>query len=375
MSLLAFFTDPHLGLRRSSHTTLKSQGLYRDALYEHVLEQIKRLTLPELIDKPATLFCLGDLFDTFSNDEETILQGHHIASLCKHTLGGNHDVANRTDVIGSLHLIQKMLADNGRPDAIILSPDPGAPYAYRSDVADTDVSLIFVPHCLTQDVFASSLAIAASKADPNRYNILCLHCNVGDGFGDVDGHGSSLWLTSDLQDTLIQHFPLTLVGHEHEPRELHNGKIVILGNTFPVGFGEIAQRFVYSFNTETRKLTKIAIFNPETYFEQLDAAYLMESGGVIETDKKLIEITGKVRSVDFAAFTRAVMQFWKTNPELFAVRKNVETDKPLAAKRDDDAPEFVRRTLPDIVKGAVTTAGFAAEYQEVAGETDADEPK
>ncbi len=357
---IVMFTDPHLGLRRASHTTTRSQRLLRDRLFEQCEEVIRHRD--ELICENPDVWtvCAGDMFDQFSNDEETIEQGAKIAESCDIVLAGNHDESNRTDVIGSLRLIW-----NITKSSILLSPDQSKPYAeVAKPPYSNEVAIICVPHCLNQELFEQSIAIAVQKHEELatvQRKLLLLHCNLGSGYGRLEDASSSLYLTPELQER-VACFDHVIVGHEHEIKQI--GNIKVLGNTYPVSFGEISDRFFYVYDTDTNEFEQHLLFSAEREYGQLEAVELLESEGKISTSKFLVEITGTIKQSEHAALARATANFWKTNDHLYAVKKSVEVEKlgeVNARKHDVEA-----RTLPEIVKAAVSEAGFAAEFDELA---------
>lgn len=359
---IVMFTDPHLGLRRASHTTIRSQRLLRDRLYEQCEEVIRYKD--ELVSEGETVWalCAGDLFDQFSNDEETIEQGAYVAKNCDVILAGNHDESNRTDVMGSLRLLSSITNSD-----IAISGDVSKPFAGAVDdkSVKSEVSVIYVPHCLTQELFEASIVEAVlmhgRRVEHYHRVLLMLHCNIGNGYGKLEDASSSLYLTPELQEK-VKCFDHVIVGHEHEIKQV--GNIKVLGNIYPVSFGEISDRFYYVYDTETNEFEDRLLFSAEREYGQLEAVELLESDGKISTDKFLIEIVGNIKQSEHTSLARAVANFWKTNDHLYAVKKSVEVEKQgevNARKHDVEA-----RTLPEIVKAAVNEAGFAAEFDELA---------
>lgn len=339
---IGFFTDPHLGAKRSAHSTTKGQENYREKLFEIALAASKR--------QPVTI-CLGDLFDKFSNSEEIIYQGICVVDNCRLVLAGNHDVPNRTDLYGSLQFIEGL-----KGEKISISPDPGKPWVERYTIEDFELHAI--PHCLSQGVFEASIREACLEGG----ELLLLHCNVGNGFGPIEGDGSSLWLTSELQQLVLDSFKLCLVGHEHTPRELHDGRIVVLGNTFPLSFGEIDMRYVYTYDTETGELDKDVLFDPCECCLELPVEWLMDPGqSNITPDSLLIEVVGQLEKSQYAEFSRCLYKLWKNNPQLLAVKNSTTMVGVEAAVVETDVEKL---TLPEIVGRAIKVAGFEEEAKE-----------
>lgn len=369
MSKSAFFTDPHVGIDRIAHTTVRSRALLREHIYNLTLGTI--LSLKE--NYPGVeLFCTGDLLDRFSNDETTILQANEIAKHCKIVLGGNHDQTNRTDRIGTLELLHKLHAHQG----IVQAEKRDEPYMQMYQDTEARTVYFMVPHAMTQKLFHESLVQvslnAARQMLDGYYKILLLHCNVGvphEGKAVTD-EMTALWLTPDMQKELIETtgIDLVLIGHEHTPESLYDGKIRILGNVYPLGFGEIADRFAYVYDSVERSLTPIMIASMADEYLSLSADEIIGSDGKLEVSQRMIEIEGRIKPQDMPALSRAIANFWKTNPHLFSVRPRIETESGAKATREKET--FVPRTLRDAVNESVKTTPFSNEYDQIISEMD-----
>ena len=348
---LTFFTDPHLGLKRTAHTTSRSQALLRERLFREAY------AIPN--STYGDVFCLGDLFDTTENDEDTFLQGYELVLGCTGVLAGNHDISNRVDVKSSLQKLRSIQAVYNR---IIVSNDPGKPnvqYSQHMFESQKNVLIAAVPHCLTQEIFEESVRNACNvTVNEEVCRVLLLHCNVGDGHGEYHKDSSTLCLTTPLQKHVIEHFDYVLVGHEHVPRELYDGKLVILGNTFPVSFGEIADRFVY--RLEDGVLTKTRSVEAAKIYRRLTCQELLAEKGKIDVTQDFIEIDGQLPFSEVGEFSRAIERFWKANPHLLMVKNSVAIDTPERA-----APVKFFADLAANVQRDAKTNGFEAELSEI----------
>lgn len=354
MSEIVLFTDPHLGLKRSVGVTSKSQKLYQQLLYDTALSIVES-------NPGVPKFCLGDLFDESSNNEDVILQGYSIASKCEMVLAGNHDVMNRADMFGSLHLVNKLFHENKKVSPVAISPNPGAWYFQSCRVGE--LAIFSIPHCFNQKIFEESLDKAAEAAACVKGSkALFLHCNVGDAFGKLEGGGSSLWLTEEMQEKALKVFDKILVGHEHEPKELHQGRLVILGNTFPVSYGEISPRFIYKMDTVTTELTKYPLFKVEDIYAKVDVGTFLELGGDFQFTQNLVEICGAIEERNLAALGRAMIKAWENNSSVCSIKKSVEI---IRAKKLKAQKRYYMRNLIDLVRDAVNEAGFADEFGEI----------
>jgi hypothetical protein len=151
------------------------------------------------------------------------------------------------------------------------------------------------------------------------------------------------------------------VGHEHNSKRTKN--IQILGNFFPVSFGEIGDRFLWWFDTEKKTLTKELISSKDDQYVAIPVDMLIECGGEMEVYQRMVEITGEIDAQQYPDLSRALLKFWKQNAEaLFAVRNSVEVHRPHEAKKRLATD---KQTLPDFVKASAKTAGFEAEFAEL----------
>lgn len=361
-----FFTDPHIGIKRSAHTTQASQQRLRDFIYESVMS--KMLNVHNSYDDDEArpiVVCVGDLFDTYTNKEDVIEQGALVVANCDYVLAGNHDSRNNVETISSLMMIDNLRTiqqgQTGEPvsSRIIYSENGGKPYSSFFEFED-GVNIIFIPHCFTQEVFEQSIDDALLKTVDNEFNILALHCNVDEIHGASELDSSTLILTAELQKK-CKAFDLVLVGHEHTARK--KGNIQILGNWFPVAYGELGDRYVYWFDTETKKLTSELLWSNEEIYASVTVEDFLESGGDMFVDQRMFEITGELAAANYPDLSRALAKFWKNNEEtLFSVKNSVVI---LRAGDIRNTARLSAMTLLDRVEAAASKAGYAQELKDL----------
>jgi len=296
------FTDPHLGTRRSANTTRESLKKLQQALYEAALAA----SPTEPLD--VKNICLGDLFDRAFNDEATLVQGHEVAGGCKWTLSGNHDETNRADTVTTLAALKQM------GHSIISAPDLSTPYF------EAHGALYFVPHHASQELFEKAMKEAAEHAAANREGqaaFLLLHCNYNCAFEIQD---DTLNLPEELAAQLLDQFDLILLGHEHKPATHLDGRVVILGNTHPTGFGDLSSKYRYLLDDETAELTPVKIWSMEDSYRQLKYGdEIPDLGGV-----QFVDVVGAGAAEDAVAVAHYVQQVWAAGDDLLAVRNNVQ---------------------------------------------------
>lgn len=334
-----FFSDPHLGLERTSHTTPASRAKLKQKLFSQALSSFRQ---------GEATYCLGDLFDTESNDEATILQGLAVVNGIDGVIAGNHDCPNREGRKSSLQLIQSVY-----PDKVIAGEVDEPGFDVRCCEEGADLTLVFVPHMATQALFETSLDEAAAWASTqvtSKYSALCLHCNYNSGFADNE---STLNLTRDKAEQLLKVFNYVLLGHEHIPRADFGGRLQILGNTFPTSFSDISDKFVWEF--VDGNLVPHKIWDASTgYISLLWGELLNESSehwgheGV-----QFIEVTGKAPAERMPEIAKKISDIWKDSPDLLMLRNNVQVEQADLPQGDgtvtkiQDLPSRVASELKD----------------------------
>ncbi len=355
--MILFFTDPHIGVSRTTNTTMASAKALRDRIYNTSLAVCQAGK-----KRKYQIAMLGDLYDKHSNPEPVIGMGAHILQYCDYALAGNHDVKNVAGSMSSLGLVDIMMANDENPSSpIIMNPDLSQPYYFASKPSDhEDVWLTFVPHCLTQELFEQSVRMACEEAHAGHYNVLCLHCNVGDAYGQVEAEGSTLSLTDELQELVIQHFDLTMVGHEHTPQKLHKGKIVVMGNLLPLSFGELSHRYHYLLNPETKELSMICHFDAD---KEVKSYSVRDLESLEAFDAAYVTIGGEIKPEGYPLMARQIQKIWSNSPNTLMVSNVVDIDRPDALSRQ--RVDASKQTLLDLVRSEAKGKGFAEELSEL----------
>lgn len=326
MSVL-IYTDPHLGLKRQANTTNLSQARWRVKMYQAAGNPIVDFGLPAV--------CAGDLFDTYNNDELTIGQGLSLIGSTDWVIAGNHDVSQIADKVGSLELIESLMGDK------ILRANFGD---YGFDCKDIGkVRFYGVPHVAAQELFDRSLdeALADVRGCALREKkVLLLHCNYDNNFAAQDD--TSLNLTREKAKQLLKHFDYIVLGHEHVAREDFDGRLIVLGNTFPTGFGDISDKRVMVINDEG-KVEFHTIWRKDEGYAEFGAGEIPDS-----TDVEFVKITGTIKSSQIGEVSRQATKLWKTSPNLLALKLAVELEGGQAANGEEAAKRSLER-LPDII--------------------------
>jgi DNA repair exonuclease SbcCD nuclease subunit len=265
----------------------------------------------------------GDLFDSFSCNSETFVEGYMFAASCEVVLSGNHDVSNNTEKESAVNLLRKT-------GCTIAWEQP-----YFFETESTKYTLL--PHQLTQEKFDTMLASAKNFPNTEKYNILVLHCN----FGDQPGTETENYLRPNVAAHLMsdehgghamKHFDAIISGHEHNYREPMIG-VTMLGSVLPMSFGEMTDKFI------SVDGTKECVWPVDGRFRSLD--YKDFLAYPLDAPLQFIEITGTVDIGETIAINSRIAEWYKTSETLIAIKPNTrslkaETDVIM----DEDGPKL-----------------------------------
>lgn len=344
---LIFFSDPHLGLVRNTHTTPAS----RKKLQEAVMRQFERVNNAET---GSYLFCLGDLFDTFKVDNKTLVDAYS-KSDCFH-LAGNHDSSNRDNEISSLQVMAAFMGAAGD----IAADNAEATRVGLFGVNESRTDVMSVNHKLTQELFEKSLTDAEEKvsAESSVFKILLLHCNYDSPFVNDSKSSSTLNLTRERAAKLLETFDYVLIGHEHEPRLDFDDKLIMVGNIHPTSFADIGNKFYWVLDTEgPDMLLHKCIWDSEMHYADFHHTELVnvERYSDFERDSyQFIDVTGTASPKDMPKIAKDIHNLWQICPNLLMLRNSVVVERPetSAVVLEDlgnrsSIPEIIGKMLAD----------------------------
>ena len=305
---LRLFTDPHIGLNRTSHTTPESRRKLRKAVYS---------TAMDLLDnRQQYAVCLGDLFDSFSVDGMALLQGYAVMKECVFTLYGNHDLVNRMDVASSAAVIGKFQTPT---TAKYTRYDADVPRASYLDLHGCN--LYWVDHKLNQEIFMKAVADADRCA--TKGSVLFLHCNYNSGHATKD---SDLNLSREDAKRLLDKFSHIFIGHEHQQRLDHNGRVIVMGNTHPTSFADISDKFCYDLTINggiIESVQSVKIWNKSEGYTQITWQELPSISSIPDAFQ-FIDVVGQAKPADMPAIAKAVADLWSLSEDLLCVRNSVQ---------------------------------------------------
>jgi predicted phosphodiesterase len=308
---LRFLSDTHLGLQRQSHTTPDSAKRMRQALYDAAMGVAS--PLPQ---EATIVIHAADLFDKYSNNELTIQQGFDVAKRCHYVVAGNHDCSNRTDAMSSLDVLSNEM-DGSYGTVFVKGGFYGQGYP--------GFYLYFVPHQMAQDDFIAEFEAAARHAeacgDPGL-KILVTHCNYDNPM--TEKSESSLNLTREAAEELLNTFDYIFLGHEHNPRTDFFGRLVVLGSLMPTSFSDISDKCVWELDTSgINKLSSIPVWYKSIGHhaaEWIDIGPDMFEGfGRLQ----FLDITGTATPSQMPEVAKLIQDCWDKGPNLLMVRNSV----------------------------------------------------
>ena len=338
---LVIYTDPHIGLRRNANTTPAG----RDRLQQAIINTLDGFLPESIVDQGDhnKYVCVGDLFDQYSNPEKVIDQGLDILYRTHMVLAGNHDVVADSDKIGSLQLIEGTPAHGDVIRADFGKPKVGA-------LLLDDFLVVSVPHVTTQELFEKSLGMAIDYCleHPSYVEgaipILLLHCNYDSPYECTE---TSLNLKPDHALELLDTFSHIFMGHEHSPRDLLRGRLVILGNTHPTSFSDISdKRIAILDNVGGKAVVNFKqVWSKELGYLEID---VNEEGFIpATTTAQFVRVVGTAPADQMARVSKGVNTLWKNSPNLLAVRSEVAVTQ--IEGQDSTAIEATAETLPALI--------------------------
>ena len=311
---LLVYTDPHHGLDLRANTTPAS----RKRLDQAIQQKAAAITSNE----GMVTVCAGDFYHRFSNTEDVLAASAETLEKTDFVLGGNHDVMNDSERMSSLGLMKTLTLAKG-----IIMPELGKAVVHVSHVQveglESGVNLVFVPHHSTRESFAEALTKAYTEAGnygPDVANILFLHCNYDCAMSEKD---TEMNLDRGMAATLLEVFDLVFIGHDHNPKEDFDGRLVVIGSMHPTNFGDCvsSKRFV---TVGVNEAGGLQVNYHESWNK--DSFIHVEPGRLDMVDKdkhQFIRVSGKVMPSEVSTLTKQ-MKEWLESPTVFAVKADLK---------------------------------------------------
>lgn len=325
---IIFYSDPHFGLARTTHTTPAS----RDRLKAEIVAAVAKV-YEYSKEKGSPVICLGDFFDTENVSNADMVQAGPFWESALMVLQGNHDSTNR-DSSRSSYEVFNALKRRGASDPLCLQ----------------DCFLYSVPHCPTQEAFMAALDQAEESGrqagDPAEYEIesklLLLHCNYASPF---DLNESSLNLTRERAQALLEVYDRILIGHEHTARTDLDGKVVLLGSVFPTGFDNLTDKYFWEYLPEFDELQQIPLWQAKASVVRCP----WETPDV-EEGAQFVEFTGAASAQDLPKISAMIANLWRACPSLLMVKNSADVESTLPEFKTQEASTL---SIPDAISKAL----------------------
>ena len=362
--MLIVYTDPHLGLQRAAHTTPDSKLRLQDAQFAAVeaIHAEKALSTNGLRDN-SELICVGDFFDTYSNPEEVIQRAAPLLSEVDKCLSGNHDVVGRESKSGSLELLDHILPRNEDCKLEVIDAEYGKASCKAWINWTHRCSMTFVPHVATAGLFDESLELAMAELTKvfqvdNQVeaqtglleHYLFLHCNYDNDMAAEKE--ATLNLSAEDAQVLLDHgFTYIVLGHVHQPSEHNKGRVIVLGNTHPTGFGDLGDKRIMLIDSQGRPNFK-QVYSAERYEQAVDLDDFLSGQVVVGQEVRFVTLTGDIGTERATDLAKAVKQIWAENEGLMALRSVVSIQSTALVKATDAVsfsrlPEHIEKELAD----------------------------
>lgn len=338
-SEILVYTDPHHGLDLRANTTPAS----RKRLDLAIRDLARKVTS----SSGAVKVCVGDFYHKFSNSEDVMAESSQSLIDTDFILGGNHDVRNDSESVSSLGLMKALTGGSG-----IFMPELGKAVMHHRHV-DLDglgsgVNLVFVPHHSTKESFSEALTQAHAHAGSfglEVASILFLHCNYDCEMSDKD---TEMNLSREVAETLLDAFEYIIIGHDHNPKEDFDGRVIVVGSLHPTNFGDCQSSKRYlSISAEDGKL----LVSDKVSWSR-DQFIHVEPGRLDEVDKKVhqfIRVSGKVSPAEVGPITKQ-MKEWLEDENVFAVRADLKVVTEVSDEdKFDSASESSSAKVTEII--------------------------
>jgi hypothetical protein len=235
-------------------------------------------------------------------------------------LSGNHDVVGIADRNGSLDLLREFSEAqvHDQPFRVIPTVFDQIHYSIE-DMSYLGWELVMVPHHTTQGQFEEALLQAAKKPKGDGLKrALITHCNYDLNFAVND---NTLNLSRPMADHLLNkgaYFDYIFLGHEHNPRQDFDGRLVVIGNPHPTGFGDISDKQVVLLHHDGSVSYRQVWSKAEGYFECGPDDLHEVPPGI-----QFLRVKGEVEPPALHTYAKAIRKLWQSSPNLFAVRSEV----------------------------------------------------
>lgn len=305
--MIAVISDQHLGVQRVAGTTHESAQALREYLHRKFKET---LTLADDVIINGDLFdsnrvATADLLKTYETISEWLDGGTRAITL----IAGNHDLSKNSQELSSFELLAFLLRSR-YPDQV----------QYLQGASWVGDGIYAVSHVTNQECFDLELSRV-----PEGVRWLLLHANFDSKFAADAEH--SLNLDRAQAKALTARGIKIVMGHEHQGRELMNGKVIIVGNQVPNSVSDCLgndtkRALIIDGNEHKFVKTWSADDEGDGWFARVD---WRELSGVEEEGRGFIRVEGDAGAEEASEVIRAISAF-RSKSKSFVVANAVKVE-------------------------------------------------
>ena len=301
---LKITTDWHIGVKRNAGTTPGSAeklGAYlHSALHDALFSDLK-----------SAHIIAGDIFDRFTVDTADLI--HTYTTLAKWLdisneqlvlMRGNHDYQPRGASASSFDLLTHILSAQF-PDQVVVVTEPTE---WRQ--------FIFIPHLPNNEI----LQLEIDKLRDVSRRIIIFHANLDNPWAAESQN--SLNVSMDAANALVAQGNIVCFGHEHQPRTLNGGKIIVLGNVVPSSVSDcLGNDTKYHTLVDGLDVTRVPVLNVREVFCEMDWKELDETPAHMQ----FVRVTGDCTSNEAAGMISAVSKL-RQKHSAFVITNSVKIE-------------------------------------------------
>jgi DNA repair exonuclease SbcCD nuclease subunit len=306
---IAFIGDIHLG-KAIAHTTPSSAERF-NALREDIIKRC--------FDIEADLYIqVGDILDASTCNSSTFVETLNLLKRANFSLLGNHDYSR--DKTKTPALIEAA-------DYIEATHYDGHPHQLVRDTArmvSDAVFIDFLAYQPTQEIFEERLKALKPPMD-ERKRFLILHCNLLCEFESAEITNN---LSEEMVESLLERYDYIVTGHEHNSRELFEGRVIATGSVLPMNFGQMTDKVVWVYDSATDAFEKLIIWSDYEY-EALNVDEFLH----LSTFRPFTEVVGEIQPEQVLPVNRKITELYRSDKCIAiknssALRKSESSDRP-----------------------------------------------
>lgn len=349
MSILVL-NDAHLGVKRVAGTTIWSQLALREFVADSLFQCLATA------NSNKCLFA-GDLFDNFTIDTNDIAKAIEVfarawLSKGKHLwlVAGNHDDSAKGNKMSHFELLCTALR-TAFPDLVHVTSVGG--YSPGDGWVQVD-NVIAVAHHCDQNAFLHTL-----RSLKHLYvdgNFVIVHANFDNGFAARSDH--SLNVDREMAAWVTELGAKLLFAHEHQPRVMMDGNVIIMGNQWPTSIADCIgneAKFGHVISDTIQPFETWNVHNKHG-FGLMDWHQLGE--GLVPFEG-FIRVTGDATAEEASTVMTTISRF-RMKSKAMVVTNHVTIDGIAAAEDDEEEIEIDNSVfnLMDFIKDRMSERQF-----------------